>query len=220
MIDLFRQHMVNEQATKRDDQATKMAESEERQATKLRPSWPSWRRDEKRENGPRKPAGGQRAGLRSDRADREHARECEQLSRERWQESYLGTMREQQKTAQEKARRPLRMGVDFPTLSKLDDPANIQLFLDCFRREVCRYNIPEDQQTPLLLPLLDAKSADLARRLPVEDQQSLPILTKKLLLLHGITIDHHRREWYDLQRRPKEDIATRVSFSWTSEWRK
>ncbi len=36
------------------------------------------------------------------------------------------------------------MGVDFPTLAKLEHPEKIAVFLDCFRRDMAKYAVPEN----------------------------------------------------------------------------
>ncbi len=41
--------------------------------------------------------------------------------------------------------KPIRMGVDIPQLAKLEDPSEITLFLDCFKRDMIRYDVPRPQ---------------------------------------------------------------------------
>lgn len=149
---------------------------------------------------------------RADRLTMEEHRREDLLVRE----ASTAALKVQNDLALQRKKKPIRMGVDIPQLAKLDDPQGITLFLDCFRREMLRYAVPSDQWTALLLPLLDKKSASLSRQLPLDTQTDLDLLSKELLLLHGISPDFHRRVWSELRMSPSEDAlqyAVRVSFA-------
>lgn len=128
-------------------------------------------------------------------------------------------LKTQNDLAVKRAQKPLRMGVDFPQLPKLEDPRGITLFLDCFKRDMLRYEVPRQQWTAILIPQLDKQSAHLSRQLPLETQLDLDLLAKELLLLHGISPDSHRRAWAELKMNRLEDplqYAVRVSFTMKS----
>lgn len=118
-----------------------------------------------------------------------------------------------------------RIGKDLPTMASLKNPKEITHFLTHFQRQMSQFEIPRNQWTTLLRPLLDDDSMTYMTRLPMETQDDFAALSKELIAFHGITKEYHRSQWDSFTILKDEDPlqterrAAAIVENWTADAR-
>lgn len=139
--------------------------------------------------------------IRQDEKDRKEAR-ADQLA-------VLHTLEQQnlralQKTKAEQDRRRY-LGKDLPTMAPLKEPKQIDQFLTKFQAKMVKYEVPPEQWSTVLQPLLDDRSLAYVTSLDIEIQEDFNLLTKELSMFNGVSQDYYRQQWESLSAAPDED---------------